>query len=500
MDTRDRSDKRRSGSERYGEYDGFSEFDRDGYRAFEDDDEDRIIRALEENTGGRYRETGDEYYDEDDRYYDEDDYYDEDEEYDEYYDEDEYYDDDDEPEVGKRRSSRSSNRAARSGRRSGTRKKKRSNTESSRKAGKDKRKPKKKKKTVLFIAEILIFLALIIALFVIVKWNKVNKTTLTESQIYVNDELKVALGEAEGEDSGGKDEWGMKGYKNVALFGVDAGGTRSDTIIIASINNKTNEVKMCSIYRDTYLNINSMDNAEYNKANAAYAKGGPEQAIRMINMNTDMNVDDFITVDFDALEDIIDDLGGVEINVQPEEIQYINDYQFSIVMDLGGPNEGKIKNPRNFTAVTETGLQTLNGLQATAYCRIRYTAGSDFRRTERQREVITQIVKKAKSASLSQLNKILDDVLPQITTSFSAAEFAAYASRVGSYTISETRGFPFENVTGKIGKQSMVVPDTLVSNVEELHTFLFGESSYEPTTNVRTISDKVQADRTASGL
>ena len=257
---------------------------------------------------------------------------------------------------------------------------------------------------------------------------------------------------------------------------------------------------MCSIYRDTYLNIDSMENPNYTKANAAYSKGGPEQAIRMINMNTDMNVDDFITVDFDALEAIIDDLGGVEIDVQPEEVQYINDYQFSIVMDLGGPKEGKIKNPRSFTAVTQSGPQTLNGLQATAYCRIRYTAGSDFRRTERQREVINQIVKKAKGASLAQLNKVLDDVLPQITTSFTAAEFAEYASKVGKYTITETKGFPFENVTGNIGKQSMVVPDTLATNVNEMHTFLFGESSYTPTTNVQTISEKVQADRVASGL
>ena len=333
------------------------------------------------------------------------------------------------------------------------------------------------------------------------KWSKVNKEDLKESQIYINEELKAALDTSpQEEDSGGKADWGMKGYKNVALFGVDAGGTRSDTIIIASINVNTYEVKMCSVYRDTYLNIDSMENPVYNKANSAYSKGGPEQAIRMLNMNLDMNVDDFITVDFDALEDIIDDLGGVEINVQPEEVDYINDYQFSIVMDLGGPNEGKIKNPRNFVAVTEPGLQTLNGLQATAYCRIRYTAGSDFRRTERQREVITQIVQKAKKAPITTLNKILDDVLPQITTSFSAAEFADYASKVGKYSIAETKGFPFVNVTGNIGKQSMVVPDTLVFNVADMHTFLFGASDYTPTTTVQVISEKIENDREASGL
>ncbi|MCR5748219.1 MAG: LCP family protein, partial [Lachnospiraceae bacterium] len=242
------------------------------------------------------------------------------------------------------------------------------------------------------------------------------------------------------------------------------------------------------------------ENPSYGKANSAYAKGGPEQAIRMLNMNLDMNVDDFVTVDFDALEDIINDLGGVEIDVQPEEIDYINDYQFSIVMDLGGPNEGKIKEPRNFTAVTESGMQTLDGLQATAYCRIRYTAGDDFRRTERQRAVISQIIEKAKKASLTDLNKMLDDVLPKITTSFSATELLGYGSKLASYEIVDSKGFPFVNVTGKIGKASVVVPDTLQSNVVELHQFLFDDSEYTTTSTVQNISEKIQADRVNSGL
>lgn len=532
MATRNRSGHGRPGTGRYEEYNGFGEFSRDDYAGF-DDEEDRVVRALRKNTDREYYEDEDGYYEEDDEYYDEDEEYYEDDEYyedeeydedDEYYDEDdEYYEDDeeyyeDEPRrtrpkpksKSKPKSRPQGKRKAPSGPPPGKSRPKASKASKPVKSAKGKKgrngsgrqEPKKKKKVWLFILEVFIFIALLIALFVIMKWSKVNKETLTESQIYINEELKAVLDSApeELDDSGGSAAWGMKGYKNVALFGVDAGGTRSDTIIIASINTKTYEVKMCSVYRDTYLNIDSMENPVYTKANAAYSKGGPEQAIRMLNMNLDMNVDDFITVDFDALEDIIDDLGGVEIDVQPEEVDYINDYQFSIVMDLGGPNEGKIKNPRNFVAVTQPGLQTLNGLQATAYCRIRYTSGSDFRRTERQREVISQIVQKAKGAPITTLNKILDDVLPQITTSFSAAEFAEYASRVGKYTIAETKGFPFENVTGKIGKQSMVVPDTLVSNVDEMHTFLFGPSDYSPTSNVQVISEKIESDRQASGL
>ncbi len=547
MASRNGSGRDRSGIGRYDEYNGFGEFRRDERLDFDDSD-DRVMQALRGNAGGgRYPEDEDGYYGDGEPYYEsqnggggyypededgyyEDDYYDEDGYYeddyyedgpypedDEYYEEDDYYEDDyyeDEPRVRGGRAPRQRQKAPgksaprpKKSRPARGRKPAPSKPQKGRKGAPPKggkkggpNEPKKKKRWVLFIIEMLVFAVLLVALFIMMKWSKVNKEELKESQIYINEELKAVLDEDLESSENGKDEWGMKEYKNVALFGVDAGGTRSDTIIIASINTKTNEVKMCSVYRDTYLNIDSMENPTYNKANSAYAKGGPEQAIRMLNMNLDMNVDDFVTVDFAALEEVIDDLGGVEIDVQPEEVDYINDYQFSIVMDLGGPNEGKIKNPRNFTAVTEPGLQTLNGLQATAYCRIRYTAGSDFRRTERQRAVISQIVEKAKKASLPQLNSIMDDVLPKITTSFTAAEFAAYASKVGSYSIGESKGFPFENVTGNIGKQSMVVPDTLVMNVAEMHTFLFGPSQYSPTTAVQEISEKIEADRVKSGL
>ena len=491
MASRERSGKNRSGLGRYEEYNGFGELDRESYTGF--DDEVSPEQALD------YEEfDDDEYYEEE--YYDEDEYYEDDYGEDDYEEEPyDYYGDESRRGVRKDPGRRSRGTGSSKSRAKSRNK----NRNKGGNPGKKSSRPEKKsgkRRIVMFLVEMLVFIALLVALFIVLKWDKVNKTDLTDSQIYINEEIRAALEGATDPNTGDAVNWGMGDYKNVALFGVDAGGTRSDTIIIASINNKTNEVKMCSVYRDTYLNINSMADPNYTKANAAYAKGGPEQAIRMLNMNLDMNVDDFITVDFDALEDIIDDLGGVEINVQPEEVDYINDYQFSIVMDLGGPKEGKITNPRNFIAVTEPGLQTLNGLQATAYCRIRYTAGSDFRRTERQREVITQIVQKAKGASLTQLNKILDDVLPKITTSFSAAEFAAYASKVGSYTIGETKGFPFENVTGKIGGQSMVVPVTLSSNVNEMHTFFFGVTDYSPTSNVQNISDKVESDRTKNGL
>ncbi|MCR5486477.1 MAG: LCP family protein [Lachnospiraceae bacterium] len=350
---------------------------------------------------------------------------------------------------------------------------------------------RRRRRTALLITEILVFFALVAALFIILKWDKVDKETLDQSEIYYNEEVTQQIEE---HVEKGEDSWKMSGYKNVALFGVDAGETRTDTIMIASLNQDTGDIRLCSVYRDTYLNLG---NDTYNKANGAYARGGAEQAIKMLNMNLDLTIDDYITVNFQALEDVINDLGGIEIDVQAEEIGFLNDYQTSIVQGLGG---GK---PTGETVipVTSAGLQTLNGLQATAYCRIRYTKGDDFRRTERQRTVLKEIAKKAKTAGLPTLNKIIDDVLPEVKTSMTASEFADYAAKAAGLNVVDAQGFPFERVTGTMGKAgSCVVADDMGQNVEELHAFLYGESDYSPTNTVQEISKKIQNDRNAYGL
>ena len=188
----------------------------------------------------------------------------------------------------------------------------------------------------------------------------------------------------------------MKGYWNVALFGVDATkpdqlykNSRSDSIMIASINLDNGEVKLVSVYRDTYLNIG---NDNYRKCNTAYAAGGAQQAIEMLNANLDMDITDFVTVGYQALMDCIDGLGGVWIEVDESEIKHINNYQKTISKD--------VLNDRPYTEVTKTGYQLLDGLQATAYCRIRYTKGDDFKRAERQREVLQAIEDEAKKDGL----------------------------------------------------------------------------------------------------
>lgn len=348
-----------------------------------------------------------------------------------------------------------------------------------------KAKARRRKRIMLFAFEIIILLVMLGVLWIVVKSDKIEKDTgfnTGNNKIEINDEL------IQKEEEAG-DEWHMSGYKNVALFGVDSRekelgkGTRTDTIMIASLNEDTGEIKLSSIFRDTYLNIG---NDTYNKANAAYAAGGPEQALQMINKNLDLDIVDYVTVDFTALIDTIDALGGVPIDVQSDEIEHLNNYQICMCEETGD----------TLVRVTSPGLQTLSGMQATAYCRIRYTKGDDFKRAERQRTVLMEVAKKAKAADIGTLNSIIDSVFPKIKTSFSTTEMIAYAADAGKYTIVDNTGFPMNRVTGNMGKAgSSVVADDLAANVIQLHQFLFGATDYTPTSTVTEISQKVASDK-----
>lgn len=280
-------------------------------------------------------------------------------------------------------------------------------------------------------------------------------------------------------------EYDETGYLNVALFGLDTRenneemGSRSDMIIIASLNRETKVVTMSSIYRDTLL---QMEDGNYNKANAAYAFGEEEEAVAMLNRNLDMDIDHYVTVDFSALVDVIDALGGIDLEVTEEEIPYLNNYSVEIIENTG----------IDTWAVTEPGYQHLTGVQATAYARIRYTEGDDFKRAERQRLVLTKIAEKAQAAGLADLNMIIDRVLPKVRTNFTLPEILAYAKDVKKYQIGESKGFPFTLETMYYGEAGdSVVPANLEENVKELHNFLFGENGYSPSSKVCDISDEL---------
>ena len=275
----------------------------------------------------------------------------------------------------------------------------------------------------------------------------------------------------------------MSGYTNIALFGVDSRdedlgeGNRTDVMIIASINNKSGDIKLVSVYRDTYLDI---EDGDYQKANAAYAYGGASQAINMLNKNLDLNITDYATIGFVGVADLIDTVGGVEITVTEEEIEHLNNYQLTMAEQMGV----------SYTEVTSAGTQTLNGLQAVAYCRIRYTDGGDFQRTERQKEVLTQAFSKLKSSGPLTIIRAAADLSDEIETSLSTSEIVSLALKVFMYDITDTNGFPNEDLrtTGYIGDASCVIPITLSANVTWLHEYLFGDTGYEPSTTVQEIS------------
>jgi len=336
---------------------------------------------------------------------------------------------------------------------------------------------KKRRRILLFLTEVVVLAIMLIVLWGVTKTEKVGRLEIQDEDIILNEgveNLEV-----------------LKGYRNVALFGVDSTtgaltkNTRSDTIMIASINLDTKEIRLVSVYRDTFLNIG---NDTYNKCNTAYAKGGPKQAINMLNANLDLDITDFVTVGFAGLIDTIDALGGINLDITSAEIGYLNDYQRCIAEDL----------KRSYDPITNDGLQAVDGMQATGYCRIRYTAGSDFKRTERQRTVLKAIMEKAKGASVGSLTEIAENVFSEVYTSFDISEIIELLGEASEYKIVADDGFPTADmrwagiVSSSVG--DCVVPIDLADNVSWLHEMLFDESGYVPSKEVQEYSKRIESE------
>ena len=281
----------------------------------------------------------------------------------------------------------------------------------------------------------------------------------------------------------------MAGYQNIALFGVDSreqdllsGDNRSDTIMICSVNKKTGETRLVSVYRDTLLNIGGGD---YRKCNAAYAYGGPQQAVAMLNSNLDLNITDFVTIGFEGLAETIDALGGIDLEITEEEMEYMNSYMDDMYYEIG----------KEYEEDTDWGMQHLSGIQATAYCRIRYTEGDDFRRAERQRTVLMLTMEKAKKANPVRLAAAAGAVLGRTATSLSSTELMLFILRARMMDITESTGFPTEEdrMFATINGESCVVPYYLTTNVKKLHRTLFDQDEYEPSPTVEEINENINA-------
>lgn len=338
------------------------------------------------------------------------------------------------------------------------------------------KKQKNKRKIIIFIVEIIVLLLLLAGFWLATKFSKIKRNDV--GKVDKNQDMDVQTDEV------------LKKYTNILLLGLDnrtvgnyATGN-ADTIIIASINNETKEVKLVSVYRDTYLQVTK--DGTYSKINSAYSKNdGAKGMMEILNMNLDLDIEDYVSVDWYALVKTINLIDGIDVEMTANEAKQVNKY----VKDIG-PATGYTTN-----RVAQEGPNHLDGVQALSYARIRKGVGDDFKRTERQREVISKMVDKVKHSDIITISKLMDEVFPDIETSFSFTEMTGLATSLLAYEITDSEGFPLDRDGKNMGRSgSCVIPVSLEKNVRNLHTFLFENDVYTPSLTVQQISDRIIND------
>ena len=339
-----------------------------------------------------------------------------------------------------------------------------------------KNKPKKKmNKALKVILIILVIIIVIVAAVVAAGWGMISEMqdeSIDENAIGLNDETVQKLSE----------------YRNIALLGIDSRqddyglGNRSDCIIIASINKSTNDVKLISVYRDSYLQLNEKGKTTLDKVTHAYSYGGAQNTLLALNTNLDLNIKEYLTVNFDTVVLAVDALGGVDIDITSDELKYLNSY-----IDATSQSSGV-----KASHITSPGKQKLSGVQAVAYSRIRYTAGGDYKRAERMRTVVQAMVTKAKSLSATQLISVANKILPHVSTNISNSEIISLAPTLAKMNFSTSIGWPYET-KGITLDRWYGVPVTLESNVIRLHKEVFNDSDYTLPDNIKKISDSIVA-------
>lgn len=352
-----------------------------------------------------------------------------------------------------------------------------------------KKKKGRKKFIAIFAVEFIVLLGLLGVWYFANKISKIHHDPIDRNQVIVNQFSQ-------------KTENVLKGYRNILLLGSDAressidalnktGENHTDAILVASINLDTYEVRLVSIYRDTLMRIPKSDivkNEQYNKATEAMFFYGAESTMSMLNTNLDLDIKDYILVNWEAVIQMVDAVGGIDIDIDEEERYWINEYMRDTALNTGRGS--------NYEQVQNAGHVHLNGLQATAYCRIRATSGWDYRRTERQRTVISKVVEKAKKFNLSQINKVLDAVCENMVTSMDNSELVSMAKEAAKYSLTQTGGFPYDRVDNVdhisgLALRDPVIAKDLVNNVAKLHQFLFDVNDFEASDTVKEIDREI---------
>ena len=345
----------------------------------------------------------------------------------------------------------------------------------------DNQKPKKKRKKskvafffTMLIAEVFVLGVIFAYAYALKQYSKIQRPDYNVEQVLNTDLSEKKLAE-------------MRGYRNIAVFGVDSRdssvgrGNRSDVIIICSIDQSNGEIKLVSVYRDTYLDVGKNS---FQKATHAYSYGGPARAVKMLNDSLDLNITDYITFNWKAVATAVNILGGVDIDITPAEFKYINSY---ITETVKGTGIGSVQ-------LKAPGMQHLDGVQAVAYARLRYM-DTDYQRTERQRKVVELAFEKAKKADPKTLNDLLGNVLSMVATNLTWQDGLDVSHDIGKYKLVDTQGFPFKKDDMTKGtKGFIVVPIDLESNVVQLHSYLFKDENYEASAKVKAYSERISED------
>lgn len=355
---------------------------------------------------------------------------------------------------------------------------------------------KMRRRKIIFGIEITVLLILSGILFVYAWINrsmdKMNQDTLDSSQIQINSEVKANTDLSQ-----------MSGTQVIALVGVDARGVEgselaesmnSDTIILCCIDHDKQEIRMVSIMRDTWMNMAKYTDEyyEFDKANFAYNRGGPESMLSMLNTNLDFALTDYVTVNFKALADAIDVLGGLDIEMTNAECVHANNYNREVSEAQGVEYEAIPYDEDLGDDYSE--VRHVSGALATSYARIRYGGGDDAKRTSRQRIVINLMVQKLKQ-NPTKIPEILDKVMGNVSTSLTKNEILELGMHAVTYTMGTSYAYPFqlcygENLVNALG-EDVVIPVTLEFNVRELHEYLYPGLSYEPSAAVTEYSDYI---------
>ena len=341
-------------------------------------------------------------------------------------------------------------------------------------------KRRRKHKVLLLVLELLMLTLLAAVAFLITKFDKINQADFDKDQIQINDDLQEDTVET------------LKGYQTFAVFGIDARDMKtakghSDVVMLVCINRDNGDIKLVSVYRDTFMN-DAMAPEAYRKMTTMYWRDGALGAMGALNRNLDLNITDYVAVNWYAVAKAIDLLGGIDIEVPESMMKYINGY-----IQETRNSTGLYTDPDNFESdyIYAPGYQHLNGVQAVAFCRIRYI-DNDYGRAERQRQVVNLMLEKAKTADLATLNTIANEVFGYVSTNMQIADILPLLKSIAKFHITDTVGFPMDRQSATMDGTSFVFPKGLEQNVTQLHRILYDNENYVPSDTVRSISQYIE--------